>query len=343
MSQQTEHEIADRLERARAQVQQRHAASGKRGPVIAILVIGVGLLAAPFIFQMLGGENRAPEGGKMIDAFRPFMTEERLSSFDGFLDQIDAAEVEARTKLVPAVQPLATDPGDQAALARVETFSDHWRGDDGIFADMDQMVATITANIGNFEAVDALPPFALFPFFFIMPGLILIGLAWAMLRRLKAGRAAGGLRTALIVMGVGLIAAPFIFQMMGGENRAFKGKDMIDAFKPIMTEEKIGTIQRYFLDIGPAEGSIRTELIPLAQSASPSADYPAFASFSEDWPHISSELAQFLGAMVNNLDRYDGVKALPPFSLFPFFFIVPGLMVAGLALAAGGRAPAGRA
>lgn len=341
MAHQIDDSAAERLGEALAHVRQRQGvARGRTGPAIAILVIGVGLLAAPFIFQMLGGENRAPEGGKMIEAFRPFMTQERLSDFDGFLDQIDAAEAEARTVLVPAVSQV--QPAPEAALRRVATFSDHWRGENGIFADMDEMVATITANIANFEAVDALPPFSLFPFFFIMPGLILAGLAFALLRRLKVGRPAGGARKALVVMGAGLIAAPFIFQMMGGDNRAFKGKDMINDFKPIMTEEKISTIQRYFLDIGPAEGAMRADLIPLARSQSPSVEFPAVASLSEQWPHISSELAEFLGAMVDNLDRYSGVKALPPFSLFPFFFILPGLLVAGLALSAG-RPATGRA
>jgi hypothetical protein len=57
--------------------------------------------------------------------------------------------------------------------------------------------------------------------------------------------------------------------------------------------------------------------------------------FSKTWPEIGNEFAQFLGAMSDNLDNFRKVKSLPPFALFPFFFILPGLMVAGFALAAG--------
>jgi hypothetical protein len=134
-------------------------------------------------------------------------------------------------------------------------------------------------------------------------------------------------------MGVGLIAAPFIFQMMGGENRAFEGKSMIDAFQPIMTEENIGNIQGYFPVIGLAEGQLRNDLVPLA-GPSAAQDYPSIAELSGQWNTISAEFADFLGAMNDNLVEYNAVKALPPFSLFPFFFILPGLMVAGLGVAA---------
>lgn len=41
--------------------------------------------------------------------------------------------------------------------------------------------------------------------------------------------------------------------------------------------------------------------------------------------------------MSNNVVNYDAVAALPPFALFPWFFVLPGLLIAGLALAAGPR------
>jgi hypothetical protein len=138
-------------------------------------------------------------------------------------------------------------------------------------------------------------------------------------------------------MGMGLIAAPFIFQMMGGENRAFEGNSMIDDFKPIMTNERVGAVQGYFPVIALAEGQIRNELLPLAKAQSPDATPPVIGQFSQQWPGISSEFAQFLGVMSDNLDNFAAVKALPPFALFPFFFIVPGLLVAGLTVAAGRR------
>ena len=328
---------AERLAESSARVKQRTAArSAALTPLRVALVIGIGLIAAPFIFQMLGGENRALKGADMMEAFKPYMTEARITQFQGFLGTIDAAEVEARTKLLPAVEPAATTSDQQQAVAAVEDWSAKWRGENdavGINEDMSGMVNSIAGNIDNFAAVNNLPKFFLFPFFFIMPGIIIALLARAAIKRVRAGKGAGVPGKALVVMGVGLIAAPFIFQMMGGENRAFEGKSMIDDFKPIMTTENITNVQGYFIPISLAEGELRNTLVP---QAGPSAaqDYPAITRFSEQWQTISAEFANFLGAMNDNLLNYSAVKALPPFSLFPFFFILPGLMVAGLGFAA---------
>ena len=328
---------AERLAESAARVKQRAAArSAAVTPLRLALVIGIGLIAAPFIFQMLGGENRALKGADMMDAFKPYMTETRITQFQGFLGTIDAAEQETRTKFLPAVEPAATAAPQQQAIAAVEDWSGKWRGETdaiGINEDMSGMVNDIAANLDNYAAVNRLPKFFLFPFFFIMPGVIIALLARAAIKRARAGAGAGTPGKLLVVMGVGLIAAPFIFQMMGGENRAFEGKSMIDAFKPIMTQENIGNIQGYFPVIGLAEGQLRNDLVPLA-GPSAATDYPAIAKFSGQWNTISAEFADFLGAMNDNLGEYSAVKALPPFSLFPFFFILPGLMVAGLGLAA---------
>jgi len=326
-----------RLAESAARVKQRTAArSAAITPLRVALVIGIGLIAAPFIFQMLGGDNRALKGADMMDAFKPYMTETRITQFQGFLGTIDAAEQETRTKFLPAIEPAATSVPQQQAVAAVEDWSAKWRGETdaiGINEDMSGMVNDIAANLDNYAAVNALPKFFLFPFFFIMPGIMIALIARAAIKRVRTGRGAGTPGKLLVVMGVGLIAAPFIFQMMGGENRAFEGKSMIDDFKPIMTQENIGNIQGYFPVIGLAEGQLRNDLVPLA-GPSATTDYPAIAEFSGVWNTISAEFADFLGAMNDNLGEYSAVKALPPFSLFPFFFILPGLMVAGLGLAA---------
>jgi len=33
--------------------------------------------------------------------------------------------------------------------------------------------------------------------------------------------------------------------------------------------------------------------------------------------------------MADNLDNYEGIAALPPFGLFPWFFVIPGIRPAG--------------
>ena len=328
-----------RLEAARSAVTARKAAAAAgRGPMVAVLIIGDGLLAAPFIFQMLAFDNRAPKGGEMIEEFRPYMTDARITKFDGFMDLINRAEQSYQADLRPVVAAAPKNPGQQSALASVDDWTKRWVGEQGIHGDMTGILTDVRRNLDNYKAVDNLPPFKLFPFFFLGPGLIIAVLARSALRRIRRGKGTGVAGKALVVMGVGLIAAPFIFQMMGGENRAFKGNDMIEDFKPIMTDQKVTAVQNYFPIIALAEGQIRNQLMPLAKAQSPNASYPVINEFTQQWPTISSEFAQFLGVMSDNLDNFAAVKALPPFALFPFFFILPGLLVAGLALVAGRRA-----
>ena len=96
-----------RLQDARSAAVARKAAvaakGGRRGPMVAVLAIGVGLLAAPFVFQMLALDNRAPRGGEMIDEFRPYMTDARITKFDGFMDLINRAEQSYKADLRPVV------------------------------------------------------------------------------------------------------------------------------------------------------------------------------------------------------------------------------------------------
>lgn len=305
----------------------RPGARAGKGPWVAMLVLGLGIALAPAVFQMF---SRAPKGGTMIDEFRPFMTEQRLGNFVGYMAEIDAAEVEYRTVLRPAVAPQAGSPADRSALGAVDDWSARWQGTGeriGINADMTGMLRTMEGNLDNFRAVDALPPFPLFPWFFVAPGLMIAGLALWGLRRNGAGRPPGWPRPAIIALGVGLVAAPFIFSM---QTRAPKGNEMIDEFTPIMTAAKVQTVQGYFPTIGLAEGQLRLRLLPLA-AQNGGGDYPAIERLSGDWPTISAEFAKFLGAMSDNLDNFAAVHALPPFKLFPFFFILPGLLAIGLA------------
>jgi hypothetical protein len=143
---------------------------------------------------------------------------------------------------------------------------------------------------------------------------------------------------ALAVMGLGVIAAPAIFQMF---SRAPKGAEMIDDFRAFMNIPKLRTIQGYFVTIGGGEGNLRTAVLPALETdggvaeATLEADLPHIQTFGEDWPTMFRRFASMIGTMQANIDNYAAVDALPAFWLFPWFFVVPGLLVAGLAIAAG--------
>lgn len=298
----------------------------RRGHLLAILAIGIGLVAAPAVFQMF---TRAPAGGRMIDDFRPFMTEQRLGAFSDHLDTIDGAHA-ATTDLVRD-HDLGPDELDER-FGAVATFVEEWPG---IQDEMGGMLADIQENVDNFEAVDALPPFALFPWFFVLPGLLLIGLAGS---ALYTGGSAPVRRRLLVVLGVGLVAAPAVFGMF---TRAPKGAEMIEAFRPIMTESRVTGMQSDFLVLAGAEGGLRTDVAPFLaeEGTSLAEDYPDIEVFVERWPRISADMAPMVGAMSDNLEAFRGIAALPPFWLFPWFFVLPGVLVAGLAFAAGRGSP----
>jgi hypothetical protein len=129
-----------------------------------------------------------------------------------------------------------------------------------------------------------------------------------------------------VAVALGLVAAPFAFQMF---TRAPGGADMIADFQPFMTHEKVAQIQGYFLTIGAGEGQARLDLEPALAAG---ADVDALATWHREWPRIAATMAPMIGAMSDNVDNYLGVAAMPPFGLFPWFFVVPGVLVVGLVL-----------
>ena len=298
------------------------AATSRRWPLVVILVVGIGLALAPAAFRMF---SRAPEGGTMIDEFRPFMNEQTITDFRGYLDEIGAARDETTNDLQPA---LGTPEEFAADYPQAAAFVEQW---DGIDADMSDMLDTIDANRDEFDGVSSLPPFALFPWFFVIPGVLLAVLAGVSLVRTRRGRRP--LTTALVVLGVGLLLAPVVFQMF---TRAPGGGRMIDDFESLMTRDRVTQIQGYFITIGSGEGQLRTQVVPAAVEADggTAADHPATAQLSDDWPQLLGEMSDMVGAMADNLDNYAAVAALPPFGLFPWFFVVPGVAVIALAFVA---------
>ncbi len=305
----------------------------KRRPfAIAVIALGVGLVAAPAIFQMF---SRAPKGGEMLDEFRPFMTTAEITQFRGFLADIGAAEAETAETIEPALEAqLGGADAVEKTYPSLTTFHERWPV---VRDDMGEMLDTMETNLDNFAAVDALPPFPLFPWFFVAPGLIAVGLGLFSLR--PGSRVAF---VAVAVLGIGLIAAPAVFQMF---SRAPKGGDMINDFRSMMRAEKVVTVQGYFLTIGTAEGELRRQALPRLEESGEAPPTPSVDSFIADWPHISNQMAPMIGAMADNLDNYAAVDALPPFPLFPWFFVAPGVLLLALAglAARGDSGPGGTA
>jgi len=302
----------------------------RRGLIVAALFVGVGMMLAPVAFQMF---TRAPSGASMINDFRPYMEVEKIELFQGYMEQIGAAAAETETALIADLSAAGSiDEADlDSDFALVAAFLDEWPTID---EDMSDMLDTMDTNRGNYAAVDALPSFDLFPWFFVIPGLLVALTAAVVLFRERKGRSVAVGRWILVGLGVAVMLAPVAFQMF---SRAPDGGDMINDFRSMMTREQVQDVQGYFITLGTGEGQLRTALVPLADDPD---SYVAITRFNEDWPTIVGEFNPMIGTMSNNVDNFADVDALPPFPLFPWFFVIPGALIAGLAFFAGRRGPA---
>ena len=112
---------------------------------------------------------------------------------------------------------------------------------------------------------------------------------------------------------------------------------MIEDFHPYMTAEEVGLFRGYVAEIGAANTesieTLREELV--GSGAVTDAEYEttfgAIVGLNEQWAGIDADMTDLLDRMERNLDNFVAVEALPPFPMFPWFFVLPGLIIAGVA------------
>jgi hypothetical protein len=177
------------------------------------------------------------------------------------------------------------------------------------------------------------PSFTLFPWFFAIPGALLVAAAGLAAAALPWRR----IRVFVAVLGVGLGLAPVAFQMF---SRAPAGAEMMTAFATIETRHRVETIQGYFGTIGLVQGAIRLQLAPALRrsgltSAEIAARFPAVTALDRHWVGILGDMTPMIGAMSDNVANYQALTALPSFRVFPWIFVAAGLLVAVAALASG--------
>jgi hypothetical protein len=301
------------------------AGQPRRWPLIVIAVLGAALIALPVGANMF---SKAPKGAVMMAQFKPFMTTARLNGYQHELKEINAGVRQTDGSLAVALTGQAGRASFDRAYPSFASFDQQWPTIDHT---MTTLMDQVQGNQGNYEAISALPSFRLFPWFFVAPGVFLLILALLALGRPQAW---GRVRWVLVVLGVGLVAAPVAFQMF---DRAPKGGHMMAAFKNIETTANVENIQSYFGTMAEGQGAIRLDVVPALQaagynSAQVAQDFPAVATLDAQWIHILNDMTPMIGVMSDNVTNYQAITSLPPFPLFPWFFVVPGVLVAGLAV-----------
>jgi hypothetical protein len=299
-------------------------AGTQRVLLVVVAVIGLGLAAAPFAFDMF---SRAPKGAVMLTEFKPFMTSQRLDGFQNDMGQINAAVHEIDTQATPRLAAGGGNGHRSGAGPSYRTFDAQWPAIDST---MTHLLGQVQGNLANYSDVAALPSFRLFPWFFLIPGVLIFGLALAALF--------GALRTvavriSLVVLGIGLILAPVAFGMF---NRAPHGAQMMSAFRSIETTQNVTRIQGYFSTMAVGQGAIRIDLVPALEhtgltAAQVAQRYPAMTRLDRHWVHILNDMTPMIGAMSDSVPDYQAITALPPFTLFPWFFVIPGALIIALA------------
>jgi hypothetical protein len=297
----------------------------KRWPPAVLAVIGIGLILAPVAFGMF---TKAPRGASMMTSFAPFMTQHRLDGFQADMGYVGNAVNQGQQ----AIRDTGRAPGGDRILARVApqfgAFARQWQA---VNADMGGMLVTIKANLPNYQAVTALPSFRLFPWFFVIPGAILLLLGAIGLARAATWRS---LRWVAVGLGIALVLAPVGFQMF---SRAPKGAQMMSTFKTIETRHHLRRIQSYFSEMAVGQGLVQLQLVPALRHTSLSAAqidarYPALNTLDANWVHILNDMTPMIAAMSNNIGNYQAISSLPSFQLFPWFFVLPGVIVIIIAL-----------
>jgi hypothetical protein len=301
----------------------------------AIVLVGAALVVFPFATSMF---DRAPRGASMITAFQPYMKQAKLASYQRDVRQLDEGFTQGATT-APAL--LSPHTSAATALKRFQSSNPELaqvnREWPQINRRLSSLLGTIQANRTNYDAVTALPRFTLFPWFFIVPGALLILLAAAVLAAPGAWRVA---RWALVAIAIGLVSAPLAFQMW---TRAPEGADMVSAFRTVETRSLVIKVQNDFATITTGEGALSGELVPVLEerglsSAQIDTALPAVATLERSWIGILQDLTPLLGVMSNQVVNYQAVAALPSFNVFPWLFLIAGLLVLALIATRAGRA-----
>ncbi len=203
----------------------------QRGSAMALLAIGVLMVIMPFAFGMFG---RAPDGGAMIDDFRPIMqpasvektldyykmfqglgaafgpimTEQNVAKFEQYMKGFEAMGKELPAMFAALGKQLNMSPKElQAFIGKgFPAVGQGLGGLPGVLKDFKPVVATMSnvvgpfqgvepalihygdltrrmdRNVANYAAADKLPPFKLFPWFFLLPGILISVLSFGLLR-----------------------------------------------------------------------------------------------------------------------------------------------------------------
>jgi len=269
---------------------------------IVALAVGVVLVAIPIGTNLF---SKASAVDDLTDDLRPAFTDAQLAQADTDMSTIEAMAAQLGGEAIPALaEQFGTTPDAFAASRR--------KPDDRLEGlDLSQAIANpqfrglvdgLRAEQGDFHLADAIPtknlPAIVVPFLFLVPGLVLVGVAgFALLR----ARPRFVLPVALAI-GVVLVVAPLVLRVPAKTQAV---DDLTDAFRPAFSAEGLATTRQHLDTVHAMVDQLVGEALPaLATGLSmPAADFQAF--LGEEFPDV----AQGLASIDTILGRFDALVA----------------------------------
>ncbi|MET3961524.1 hypothetical protein ABIE44_001458 [Marmoricola sp. OAE513] len=250
-------------------------------PAVVLLLLGAALALGPVVGGVF---SKVASGQQLIDAVAPHLTLDALDRYDGDLATLrnGAAAVDA----VYAKQDVArgTYPG-----------LDEYRAKAGaIDRRASDLLATIRASEPDYREVASIGGFDRVPFLVVAAGL---SLAYAGGVLLGGRRRTGGALVLAGVASVALIGYPFVSDLVSG-SRA--GERLQAALAPVMTHGVVEQQQRDFVVLVHAVGELDTTFGDVPRAGRAARDVAALV---KSWPAVSSDLADLVGALNDNIDN----------------------------------------
>jgi hypothetical protein len=273
-----------------------------KAPAIVLVVLGVVLVLGPIVGGLFA---KVAAGDQLVDEFAPHMEIDALGRYDADLEILrrGAAGIDA----VYAQQAVA-----EGRFPGIDHYRAEFREIDGRATDLLDRISGAepdyrrVADIGGFDRV---------PFLVVAAGIVAVWGGCVLLAGTRGRAKAAG---AVVVLAAGaLVVYPLLSDLPSG---ARAGERMLNTLEPVMTTAQVRLLQDDFVATVHAVGELDTGFRDVPQTGAAATD---IAALVDQWPAVSSDLAELVGTLNDNVDDYDDLADLDG--------LTNGLGVSGLA------------
>lgn len=293
----------------------------RRVPAVLLLLLGVALVVGPIAGGLF---SRVAASQQMLDAFAPHLQNSALDQYEADLQVLRSGADGVRAAF--AERPVAA--------GRFVGLDEYRAKADQIDARATSLLTQIRAGQRDYEDTAAVTGFERVPFLLVCAGLAFTGAGVVLLGRRR--------RRAAVLTPVAVAAALLaLYPLASGLIEGTRAGDrMLDRFDPIMTTGTVVDLQQDFVVLVHAVGELDTTFAAIPQSP-PTKE--AIDGLVEQWPAISSDLAELVGTLNDNLANFSAMQGLDragdPLGLsglraFPWIVGGVGVLALLLALAA---------